>query len=199
MCAALLLGACSSTSMSAASQQPALTSNDTTNFKPPAKEWLSYGQGLYGSHRRLGGSLISLHVTLTTTNDGWASFNVSQNPNNPSTMRLTTPPMHGSVGFGTQGDFLVVGYRPNPTFVGPDHFNVIVSKPGGTTFTVPTQVVVTASDHFVLNTEPPPGTIKSGATFLVADGSCPTGQIKQIIGGNGGMHIPRRSQCIPYL
>jgi len=35
----------------------------------------------------------------------------------------------------------------------------------------------------VLKQEPPPGGIQCGETVLVDDGSCPAGQITQIIGG----------------
>ena len=54
----------------------------------------------------------------------------------------------------------------------------------------------------VLNTEPPMGQLREGQTVLVDDGSCPIGQIKQVIGGNhvrvgGTKHIVRTYKCIP--
>ena len=53
-----------------------------------------------------------------------------------------------------------------------------------------------------LKEEPPMGQLREGQTVLVDDGSCPAGQIKQIIGGNhvkagGTKHILRTYKCIP--
>lgn len=53
----------------------------------------------------------------------------------------------------------------------------------------------------VLKTEPPMGQLREGQTVLVDDGSCPVGQIKQVIGGNhvrvgGTKHIVRTYKCI---
>jgi hypothetical protein len=54
----------------------------------------------------------------------------------------------------------------------------------------------------VLKEEPPMGQLREGQTVLVDDGSCPAGQIKQVIGGNdvkagGTKHILRTYKCIP--
>ena len=54
----------------------------------------------------------------------------------------------------------------------------------------------------VLKTEPPMGQLREGQTVLVDDGSCPVGQIWQVIGGNhvkvgGTKHIVRKYSCIP--
>src|SRR5262249_21004981 len=51
-----------------------------------------------------------------------------------------------------------------------------------------------------LSKEPAPGTLQTGQLVLVDDGSCPRGQIKEVIGGNQRMleyHIPRRRRCVP--
>jgi hypothetical protein len=53
-----------------------------------------------------------------------------------------------------------------------------------------------------LKEEPPMGQLREGQTVLVDDGSCPAGQIKQVIGGNhvkagGTKHILRTYKCIP--
>ena len=53
-----------------------------------------------------------------------------------------------------------------------------------------------------LKEEPPMWQLREGQTVLVDDGSCPAGQIKQIIGGNhvkagGTKHILRTYKCIP--
>ncbi len=54
----------------------------------------------------------------------------------------------------------------------------------------------------VLKKEPPMGQLREGQTVLVDDGSCPAGQIKEVIGGNhvsvgGTKHILRTRKCIP--
>jgi hypothetical protein len=54
----------------------------------------------------------------------------------------------------------------------------------------------------ILKGEPPMGQLREGQTVLVDDGSCPVGQIKQVIGGNhvrvgGTKHIVRTYKCIP--
>jgi hypothetical protein len=56
----------------------------------------------------------------------------------------------------------------------------------------------------VLKHEPAEGTLKAGQRVLVADGTCPQGQIKQVIGGGNGnnadQQIPgqiRQVGCIP--
>ena len=54
----------------------------------------------------------------------------------------------------------------------------------------------------VLKREPPMGELREGQVVLVDDGSCPTGQIKQVTGGNhvavgGFKHILRKRKCIP--
>jgi hypothetical protein len=53
----------------------------------------------------------------------------------------------------------------------------------------------------VLKREPPMGQLREGQTVLVDDGSCPAGQIKEVIGGNhvkvgGSKHIVRTRKCI---
>ncbi len=54
----------------------------------------------------------------------------------------------------------------------------------------------------VLKKEPPMGQMREGQIALVDDGTCPAGQIKQVIGGNhvsvgGTKHILRTRRCIP--
>jgi Family of unknown function (DUF6719) len=54
----------------------------------------------------------------------------------------------------------------------------------------------------VLKQEPPMGQLREGETVLVDDGTCPKGQIKQVVGGNhvkagGFKHIVRTHKCIP--
>jgi hypothetical protein len=53
----------------------------------------------------------------------------------------------------------------------------------------------------ILKTEPPMGALREGEIVLVDDGSCPKGQIKQVIGGNhvkagGYKNIVRTRSCI---
>lgn len=54
----------------------------------------------------------------------------------------------------------------------------------------------------VLKKEPPMGQLREGQVVLVDDGTCPAGQIKQVVGGNhvkvgGTKHIERRRRCVP--
>ncbi|HEY4407844.1 MAG TPA: DUF6719 family protein [Xanthobacteraceae bacterium] len=53
----------------------------------------------------------------------------------------------------------------------------------------------------ILAQEPPPGTLKAGATVLVDDGSCGPGKIKKVVGGSNiggaGPGAPRQTLCIP--
>ncbi len=48
----------------------------------------------------------------------------------------------------------------------------------------------------VVKTEPGRGQLSYGAKVLVDDGSCPTGQMKEVTGGNG-QGIPRKYACVP--
>jgi len=59
-----------------------------------------------------------------------------------------------------------------------------------------------ASPAEVLKREPPMGQLREGQIVLVDDGSCPPGQIKEVIGGNhvkagGTKQILRTRKCIP--
>jgi hypothetical protein len=54
----------------------------------------------------------------------------------------------------------------------------------------------------VLKREPAMGKLQEGERVLVDDGTCPRGQIKEVVGGNhvkvgGTKYIERRRQCIP--
>jgi hypothetical protein len=44
--------------------------------------------------------------------------------------------------------------------------------------------------------EPPAGILGTGSRVLVDDGSCPRGQIKEVIGGNVPQRTPRIRTCI---
>jgi class 3 adenylate cyclase len=48
----------------------------------------------------------------------------------------------------------------------------------------------------ILDKDPAPGTLAYGKKVLVNDGSCPTGQIKEVTGGNNNINIPRSNRCI---
>jgi hypothetical protein len=48
----------------------------------------------------------------------------------------------------------------------------------------------------LLKAEPAPGTLPWKAEALVDDGTCPKGQVKKIIGGNG-QGIDRKKSCVP--
>ena len=49
----------------------------------------------------------------------------------------------------------------------------------------------------IVAVEPPIGLLPEGARVLVNDGTCPHGQIKEVIGGNRAKNIPRERRCIP--
>ncbi|MGD9921328.1 MAG: DUF6719 family protein [Pseudorhodoplanes sp.] len=54
----------------------------------------------------------------------------------------------------------------------------------------------------IVKREPAMGAMKEGERVLVDDGSCPKGQIKEVIGGNhtkvgGKKQITRQRRCIP--
>jgi len=57
--------------------------------------------------------------------------------------------------------------------------------------------LVPAFTSQILKVEPPIGQLPTGATVLVDDGTCPTGQLKQIIGGNVTTGQPRLRSCVP--
>jgi len=62
--------------------------------------------------------------------------------------------------------------------------------------------VVSSSSAATVNQEPPMGAMREGQVLLVDDGSCPTGQIKRVVGGNhtkvgGTKQIVRTSSCVP--
>ena len=61
--------------------------------------------------------------------------------------------------------------------------------------------IVTTSVGKTLKHEPKMGALMEGERVLVDDGSCPPGQIKEVIGGNhvkvgGTKHIERIRHCI---
>ncbi len=43
---------------------------------------------------------------------------------------------------------------------------------------------------------PPAGTLATGQKVLVDDGTCPPGQVKQVIGSMPG--VPRQKSCVPH-
>ncbi len=62
--------------------------------------------------------------------------------------------------------------------------------------------LVTPAVAQVLKTEPRMGALREGQVVLVDDGTCPRGQIKQVIGGNhvevgGFKQVKRQRRCIP--
>ena len=69
-------------------------------------------------------------------------------------------------------------------------------------FAVALVVAAAPAPAQVLKKEPPMGQLREGQVVLVDDGSCPAGQIKEVIGGNhvnagGTKHIVRTHKCIP--
>jgi hypothetical protein len=69
-------------------------------------------------------------------------------------------------------------------------------------FSIAAGIMVGSATAQVLKREPAMGKLQEGERVLVDDGTCPSGQIKEVIGGNhvkvgGAKHIERRRQCIP--
>lgn len=59
----------------------------------------------------------------------------------------------------------------------------------------------------ILTSDPPNGALTPGQIALVDDGSCPAGQIKQVVGGSNRIYgtdtrrngVPRQASCIPRM
>jgi hypothetical protein len=49
----------------------------------------------------------------------------------------------------------------------------------------------------VLKQEPPLGSLATGKSVLVDDGTCPKGQIKKVTGGHMQRREPRSVTCVP--
>ena len=69
-------------------------------------------------------------------------------------------------------------------------------------FAVAATAVASQALAEALKQEPPMGQLREGQVVLVDDGTCPAGQIKQVIDGNhvavgGFKHIVRTRKCIP--
>ena len=54
-----------------------------------------------------------------------------------------------------------------------------------------------AASQKVLTAEPPEGALRQGKRVLVDDGTCPPGQILQVIGGSRVPRTPRQRVCVP--
>lgn len=73
------------------------------------------------------------------------------------------------------------------------------------TVLVLTVSLVRADEIRTVTQEPGPDALRSGEKILVDDGSCPSGQIKEVVGGSNrsfrhGVEqagTPRQSTCIP--
>ncbi len=105
-------------------------------------------------------------------------------------MPVSLPPRDGivQVVLGPNNSMLV-GYKPNPGFSGTDHMTLIAVIKH--VFTYPFILNVAGSND-VFASEPPPHGLPKGKSVLVADTSCPTGQVDQVTGG-----VPRQHVCLP--
>ena len=68
-------------------------------------------------------------------------------------------------------------------------------------FVIGISVIPKPAEAQVLTREPVMGAMKEGERVLVDDGTCPKGQIKEVIGGNhvkvgGTKQIERQRRCI---
>jgi hypothetical protein len=48
----------------------------------------------------------------------------------------------------------------------------------------------------VVKSVPPEGSLKPGQRVLVDDGTCPAGQIRQVVGGSFAPRLPRSDSCV---
>ena len=96
--------------------------------------------------------------------------------------------------------------RPNKESSARSRFNLIGIRSRklvlGLSIAAMTSLVASLAIAEVLKRDPPMGALKPGQRVLVDDGSCPAGQIKQLIGGDhvkvgGKQHVERRSSCVP--
>ena len=55
----------------------------------------------------------------------------------------------------------------------------------------------TATEKAVLTEEPRAGDLAHREVVYVDDGSCPTGELKRVMGGSTGRGIPRTRECVP--
>lgn len=55
---------------------------------------------------------------------------------------------------------------------------------------------VPAMAQRVVKNVPPEGALKPGQRVLVDDGTCPSGQIREIVGGSFAPRLPRSDRCI---
>ena len=53
-----------------------------------------------------------------------------------------------------------------------------------------------ASATITVSKEPPSGGLRYGQRLLVDDGSCPAGQIKELVGGNSANGVKLLRRCI---
>jgi len=67
-------------------------------------------------------------------------------------------------------------------------------SPAATPANVP---VAPAFTNQIVTTEPAIGQLPTGAKALVDDGTCPAGQLKQVVGGNVTTGQPRLRSCVP--
>jgi hypothetical protein len=49
----------------------------------------------------------------------------------------------------------------------------------------------------IMKKEPASGEVKAGQRILVDDGTCPKGEIKEVVGGDNSKNIKRQRRCIP--
>jgi class 3 adenylate cyclase len=92
----------------------------------------------------------------------------------------------------------VISVAPAPTVsvpaTSPSPSQTVSPAPVAAPGTAP---FVPAFTNETLKAEPGIGQIPTGAKVLVDDGTCPTGQLKEIIGGNINTGQPRLRSCVP--
>ncbi len=136
------------------------------------------------------------------SNDGWCATKTSsvehQLAFTPTTY-VTVMPEHGTVNIvpGRVG-ITHIAYKSAPGFRGSDKFTVTFYIAGAENIypfdiLVGSPIMVDGDRILLVDKEPPFGTMRIGEKILVANSSCPAGQIEEVIGKKG----PRIHKCIP--
>ena len=57
-------------------------------------------------------------------------------------------------------------------------------------------VISSCTQNQYLKEDPPPGSLRYEQVVFVDDGTCPSGEVKKLTGGNMQKSIPRQVQCV---
>jgi hypothetical protein len=75
--------------------------------------------------------------------------------------------------------------------------SVFIRKQSSFLAIIVTSILISGcSIHPIIKTEPQPGTLHYGQVVYIDDGSCPSGEVKKLTGGDNVQAIPRQVQCV---